>query len=128
MSNNTRPLILIVDDDEQLARMMEVALNHADLAAHAVFSGTEALAWLTTNTPAAIILDLMMPDINGFAILRQLRSNEITRPLPVIVLTARADHQSRQETQSAGANLFLTKPVDTHVLVEHIRRALVKPA
>lgn len=118
------PCILVVDDDAELAHMMELALRQAGFEAHSVYSGEDALQWIDARTPDAIILDLMMPDVNGFAILRHLRAHEVTRPLPVIVLTARSDRETREETQSAGVKTFLTKPVNPRVLADHVRQAL----
>ena len=124
MSADSRPCVLIVDDDADLANVMRLMLGRAGFEAHAVYSGASALDWLAARTPDAVLLDLMLPDINGFAILRRLRTSEAASPLPVIVLTARADHQTRVESQAAGASAFLTKPVKSDELVAHVRQAL----
>lgn len=124
MSAAARPVILIVDDDADLSMIMKMILGHAGFEAHAVLSGQEALDWLGSRTPDLVLLDLMMPDINGFTILRKLRASETTTALPVVVLTAKADPKTRQETETAGADAFLTKPVNSKKLVEYVRRAL----
>ncbi|HLE28815.1 MAG TPA: response regulator [Anaerolineales bacterium] len=128
MSPEPLPRILIVDDNEQLASVMQTALKRAGFEAHTAFSGDQALAWLSQNKPDVIILDLMMPGMNGFSLLRQLRASEPSRTLPVIVLTARSDLESRRQSESAGASDFLTKPVRSPELVEHVRRALASRA
>jgi DNA-binding response OmpR family regulator len=119
-----KPLVLIVDDDTDLADVMRLTLGRAGFEVHAEYSGQAALAWLAHSTADVVLLDLMMTDMNGFALLRQLRAGEATNPLPVIIVTARADHASRAETAAAGASAFLTKPVQAKVLVEHVRQAL----
>ena len=123
-SPKSKPRILIADDNQDLAKIMRVVLNDAGFEVHAVYSGKDALDWLAGNTPDVLILDLMMPDVSGFTILRQLRASENPNPLPVIVLTARSDPEARTESQSAGANAFITKPINSKALVEHVRQAL----
>jgi pilus assembly protein CpaE len=118
------PPVLIVDDDERLAQIIEFMLKKAGLHAHTVFSGEAALDWLKHHTAAAVVLDLMMPDISGFGFLRELRANAATHALPVIVLTARADEASRLRSESLGANDFLVKPVNSETLVQHIKNVI----
>lgn len=123
-TNPLAPAILIVDDDERLAKIIEFVLKKAGLNAYTAYSGETALDWLKHHTAAAVILDLMMPDISGFSFLRELRAHEATRALPVIVLTARADEASRLRSESLGANDFLVKPVNSETLVQHIKNAI----
>jgi len=80
--------------------------------------------FVTSNRPDLVLLDLMMPDINGFTILRKMRANEPTKQLPIVVLTAKADQETRDETRSMGADEFLTKPVNANSLLDHVKRAL----
>lgn len=124
MSPEAKPRILVVDDNQDLASVMRVILAQAGFDVHAVFSGKEALDWLAQSTPDVLILDLMLPDISGFTILRQLRASDSASPLPVIVLTARKDPETRAESQSAGADTFITKPINSKALVEHVQKAL----
>jgi DNA-binding response OmpR family regulator len=126
-TNPLAPLILVVDDDERLAKIIEFVLKKAGLNAHTAYSGETALDWLKHHTAAAVILDLMMPDISGFSFLRELRAQESTRALPVIVLTARADEASRLRSESLGANDFLVKPVNSETLVQHIKNIISSP-
>ena len=126
-TNPLAPLILIVDDDERLAKIIEFVLKKAGFNAHTTFSGETALDWLKHHTAAAVILDLMMPDISGFSFLRELRAQAATQALPVIVLTARADEASRLRSESLGANDFLVKPVNSETLVQHIKNVISSP-
>ncbi|MCS6909377.1 MAG: response regulator [Anaerolineales bacterium] len=128
MSNDAKPVILIVDDDPDLAMIMRMILTHAGFEAHACLSGQEALDWLAVRTPDLILLDLMMPDVNGFTILRKVRASERSKDLPIVILTAKADQKTRLESQSAGADAFLTKPINSKSLIEYVRRALGQKA
>ena len=123
-----KPRVLIVDDNQDLATVVQFSLRRAGFDAHAVYSGQAALDWIARQRPDVVVLDLMMPGLNGFGLLRQLRANDTLGPVPVIVLTAHGDMENREESQSAGANDFLVKPVDTRKLVEHIQNALQRQA
>jgi DNA-binding response OmpR family regulator len=125
-SNDTppQPSILVVDDDERLAQVLEFVLKRGGYAVQTAFSGQSALDWLKHHTAHVIILDLMMPDITGFNFLRQLRANAATTQVPVIVLTARADQESRLRSEAMGANDFLIKPISSEALLEHVRKVL----
>ncbi len=125
MSNAERPVILVVDDDVDLSGIIRLILTSAGYDTYVANSGQEALDWLTGNRPDLVLLDLMMPDINGFTILRKMRANEPTKQLPVVVLTAKADQETRDETRSMGADEFLTKPINANSLIDHVKRALV---
>ncbi len=125
MSNAERPIILVVDDDVDLSGIIRLILTSAGYDTYVANSGQEALDWLLSNRPDLVLLDLMMPDINGFTILRKMRANEPTRQLPVVVLTAKADQETRDETRSMGADEFLTKPVNANSLIDHVKRALI---
>lgn len=124
MSADARPRVLIVDDDEGLASVIQLMLDRAGYATQVEASGLDALQWLAGNEAAAVVLDLMMPDIDGFQFLQQLRAAEVTRDLPVIVLTARTDDKTRRDCAAAGATAFLTKPVGRSVLVDQVRAAI----
>lgn len=124
MSNAEHPVILVVDDDVDLSGIIRLILSSAGYDTHVANSGQEALEWLTSNRPDLVLLDLMMPDINGFTILRKMRANEPTKQLPIVVLTAKADQETRDETRSMGADEFLTKPVNANSLLDHVKRAL----
>ncbi len=124
MSSADHPTILVVDDDVDLSGIIRLILTSAGFDTHVANSGQEALDWLAGNRPDLVLLDLMMPDINGFTILRKMRANEPTKQLPVVVLTAKADQETRDETRSMGADEFLTKPINANSLIDHVKRAL----
>lgn len=124
MSPERKQLVLIVDDDQQLSDLMKVLLVRQGFAVHAVYGGNDALAWLRDNTPDAIILDIMMPDIDGFAVLRAVRADERTGLKPVIMLSARVDQKARDESMQAGADAYFSKPTPMTRLVEELREQM----
>ncbi len=124
MNANERATILVVDDDADLASILEMMLVHGGYDVHVSTSGQDALNWLASNRPDLILLDLMMPDISGFTILRKMRASDRHAAMPIVVLTAKADTKTRDETRDAGASEFLTKPINAQSLLDHVRRAL----
>lgn len=123
-----QPTVLIVDDDDALARLLEMMLGLSGFDAHMVNSGRAAIHWFKERLPHIVVLDLMMPDIDGLGVLKHLRGEATTRALPVIILTARIDTATHNACREAGANEVLTKPVSREVLVERLRQVLAATA
>jgi CheY-like chemotaxis protein/phosphoribosyl 1,2-cyclic phosphodiesterase len=114
-------LILIVDDDEDLrilARKVLVRAGHRVLEAA---SGAEGLEMIANNDPDLMVLDLVMPEVDGFEVLRRLRAGETGRPLPVIVLTAHGDEERARSSFELGATDFLAKPFTAPQLDARVR-------
>jgi CheY-like chemotaxis protein len=128
MTDAPAPTILVVDDDPMLSTMVRIMLERSGFAAVVFNSGQAALEWLTTHQPAAIVLDVMMPDLDGYGVLQAVRASPDTHNLPVVMLTALHDSESRETAARAGANAYLTKPVARQTLVETLRRALAPVA
>lgn len=106
---NGRPTILIADDEPQMLRFISSQLS-GDFQVVTARDGQEALHLVQKHQPDLVVLDYMMPALDGLATCKALRQNPGTRHLPVILLTARADEESRLQTLEAGATDFLTKP------------------
>ena len=103
-------LVLIVDDDPAVVQLMERALrNHAVITAS---QGAEALALALANPPDLILLDVLLPDIDGIEVCRRVRAEPTLAEVPVIMSTALGDADSRLRSLEAGADDFITKPVD----------------
>ncbi len=116
-----RQLILVVDDDEDVARVIAFvleSLGHRVLRAH---NGKEAIELARRHSPDMITLDLVMPDVDGFAVLRQLRANAETASIPIICISIRPDATS---AIAQGADFYLEKPVDIERLREVASQAL----
>jgi CheY-like chemotaxis protein len=87
-------------------------------------NGHQALEEIRANTPHLIILDYMMPDLNGIEVVQSLRRDPATAGVPVIMLTARTDQRTRDEAVRAGVNAFITKPIRPEVLLMETQRLL----
>src|ERR687887_1692045 len=102
-------VVLIVDDDEVICDVLTVVLESEGFEVHAVYRGEDAIEWAKDHAPKAIILDLMMPGINGWETCRRLKGDARTTQIPVIVLTARVTEMDRNRSLWAGAERFFTK-------------------
>lgn len=114
--------ILIVEDQTYMIRLIQYNMENAGFDVDSVFNGEEAINYLHQNIPDLIILDLMMPKINGLEVLSSIRSDLKTRDLPVIILTARGQKIDETNSMEAGANLFMTKPFNPTELVEQVNK------
>ena len=118
------PIVLVVDDEERNVRLFEQLLHAKGYATLAARSGREAFSLATEQRPDLIILDAMMPDIDGFETVTRLKAHVVTRPIPVIMVTALNDRASKLRALNAGAEEFLTKPVDGADLTVRVRNML----
>jgi two-component system response regulator CpxR len=113
--------ILLADDDVELCEMLKEYLEAEDFAVHAVHDGDAALANASANEHDALVLDVMMPKLNGFDVLRELRKHSL---LPVLMLTARDEDVDSIIGLELGADDYLPKPCNPRVLVARIRAVL----
>src|SRR2546421_10164960 len=130
MGDANGSVVLVVDDDPVICDVLLVILEEEGLSAHAVYRGEDAIEWARDHEPKAIILDLMMPGIDGWETCRRLKDDPRTTRIPVIVLTARVTERDRNLSLWAGAELFFTKPVQSDNLVGVVKRTIestVKP-
>jgi DNA-binding response OmpR family regulator len=118
--------ILIVDDDPVIVRLLQINFRlegyDVDTASH----GEEALERVRAQRPDVVILDVMMPGLDGWEVCRQLKANPAVRHIPVIFLSARAQDEDRQRGYALGVDEYVTKPFDPGHLVEIVRAALAK--
>jgi DNA-binding response OmpR family regulator len=116
------PRILICDDDPVILRLLEVNLQlegfHVLLAHH----GEEALEVATRESPDLIVLDIMMPRMDGYQTCRALKDQESTKDIPVIFLSAKAQASDVELGKSYGVDDYLTKPFDPDDLIEVVNR------
>jgi DNA-binding response OmpR family regulator len=108
--------VLIVDDLEANRALLERRLEKFGYRILSAESGSAALRILERETPNIILLDYMMPHMNGIEVLAKLRENRITRDIPVIMVTARAEAEAVVEALDSGADDYVTKPIDFDVL------------
>jgi DNA-binding response OmpR family regulator len=116
--------ILVVDDEEVIRSLLRLTLVREGYDVSEAESGEEALDLLQKRSVDLIILDVMMPGLDGFDVCRQIRQQSPAAAAPVLMLSARKDARARQRSKEAGANAYLTKPVKTAELLWHVRRAL----
>ncbi len=123
-AKETAPDILIVDDNPDNLRMLCDILMEQYWRVRPVSDGMLALQAATTNPPDLILLDVMMPGMDGFQVCAKLKGNPLTRHIPVIMVTALTDKESRLKGLEAGADDFISKPVDQTELVVRTRNLL----
>ena len=111
--------ILLAEDERSLSRALVALLERSNYSADAVYDGEEALAYLEGGNYDALILDIMMPKVDGLTVLRRLR--EQGNPIPVLLLTAKSEVSDKVLGLDTGANDYLTKPFSTQELMARIR-------
>lgn len=116
--------VLIVDDEIKNCKLLDVLLRSQGLRTVMATSGKEALALIARQTPDLLLLDVMMPDMDGYQVAKALKANPVTSNIPIIMLTALLDREVRMAGLAAGAEEFLTKPVDRAELELRVRNLL----
>ena len=114
--------ILVVEDDRSIVRLVQLELEHRDYEVRCAYDGLSGLEAVSEFKPAAIVLDIMLPGLDGVGILKQLRAEG--NRLPVIMLTARGDPLDKVHSLDRGADDYLTKPFDMEELMARLRALL----
>jgi CheY-like chemotaxis protein/MinD-like ATPase involved in chromosome partitioning or flagellar assembly len=120
--------ILLVDDDPGLLQMVRLMLERAGHQVMVAENGETGLAAAFAQMPELALVDVMMPGMNGYDVTRALRSDPRTESLPIIILTARGQPMDRQMALTAGASAYLSKPITSKELIQHVNEALTAPA
>lgn len=113
--------ILVVDDEERMARFIRLNLEHDGFQVIEAYNGTKAIQQLRDSLPDCVLLDVMLPDIDGFEVLQLIR--EISS-VPVIMLTAKGEEDDRVHGLELGADDYVTKPFSPRELVSRVRAVL----
>jgi two-component system phosphate regulon response regulator PhoB len=116
--------VLVVDDEPDLLELVRFNLDRSGFAVETAASGCEALARLRGAPPDLMLLDLMLPDVSGLEICRQVRADVGLAQLPVIMLTARADEADRLAGLALGVDDYVTKPFSPRDLTLRVRAVL----
>lgn len=122
--NQPQAKILVVDDEEKNVKLLEAQLVPRGYAVVTAANGEEALQQVEAEQPDLVLLDVMMPVINGFEVCARLKNNPETRLLPIVMMTALGQVEDRIKGIEAGADDFLTKPVHRDELMARIRTSL----
>lgn len=121
---HANPKILIVDDDRSIQRVLTKSLTKQGYETETASDGFDAGIKVMSFRPDLIILDLIMPGMDGFEVCRNVRSNDSTRSIRILALTGYGTPENRERVMSAGADGFLEKPASETVLLETIRDLL----
>jgi DNA-binding response OmpR family regulator len=121
MTNST---VLVIDDEKDLVELVRYNLEKEQFHAITAFDGASAVEIAMKHRPELIILDLMMPGMNGLEVCRVLRADEKTRDIPIIMLTARTSETDRVVGLEMGADDYVTKPFSPRELVARVRAVL----
>ena len=113
--------ILIADDMETFLKLEKMLLERSGYEIIMAKSGAEAIKKVQLERPKLIFIDLIMPDMNGDAVCRFIKSNKSTRHIPVIMVTTKSDAESRSRCEQAGCDDYITKPVTQRDLFEKIK-------
>ncbi len=114
--------VLIVEDEPNIIESLSFVLARDGFEASSVLDGEAAMHRLRSDPPDVVILDLMLPKLNGFEVLKLAKSDPKLRTIPVMVLTAKGQAQDRRMAEEIGADAFMTKPFSNREIVEEMRR------
>lgn len=116
------PKILIVDDEAYMQCLIQHHLTRAGFEVLKASTGKEAIQMAEENIPDLVIMDYMLPQMNGLDVLQHLKGNRNTSHIPIIMMTANSFMVSQEEAESSGAAMFCTKPFSPTQLVQIIKR------
>jgi DNA-binding response OmpR family regulator len=116
--------ILIAEDEHYIVESLRFLLSHAGYDVASVSDGASVLPAIRARHPDLLILDIMLPSMNGFDLLRRIRGTPETGALPVLVLTAKGQEADRRRMAELGADDYVTKPFANSDLVERVTRLL----
>lgn len=114
--------ILVVEDQDSIRRMIEALVVARGYEVTAVGTGTKAIDVASTDPPDMVLLDLMIPGYDGFEVCRRLRSDPRTQAMPILIISALDDPESRAKAAAAGATAYYTKPFSPMALLKEIDR------
>lgn len=117
--------VLVVDDDPSLLAMVAMALESEGFHVQRAITGQQALAVISESRPDVVVLDVMMPGLDGREVTRRLREEPATADLPIVVCSALSRDDDQWRSWAAGANSFVAKPFEIDVLVQEVNFAMV---
>lgn len=116
--------ILLVDDDNGTRDMFQLVMDHHQMPLITFPNAEGALVYLQDHAPDVIVLDLFLPDLDGFQVLRQIRREELAPNARFVATTAYYSNETEQETRDWGFDAYLPKPFDSLNLLEYLRNVL----
>lgn len=116
--------VLIVDDEPDVVESVKFSLELENIECLEAYDGEEALSKAKKENPDLIILDIMLPKINGYKVSRLLKFDEAYKNIPIIMLTARAQEKDKQLGEDTGADEYVTKPFEMDELIKLVKKYL----
>lgn len=123
-ANAEKPTVLVVDDERDLVEMISLNLERNGFSPITAFTGTSALEMARKHRPSLILLDLMLPGVEGTEVARRLRADAATEQIPIIMLTARTEEMDMVVGLAMGADDYVTKPFSMKVLIARVKAVL----
>jgi len=123
-SANQGPIVLIVDDDERVREYVRVNLEMEGYSVREASSAEQGLAVLEEVSPDLVLLDVMMPEVDGWEMLRRVQDRHGVGAIPVVMFSGKVDEESADDAAVRGAQGFLGKPFDPQQLIEHAKQLL----
>jgi len=118
--------ILVVEDEESLLKLESILLTSKGYEVQGVTNGQAALDAIAEEKPDLVLLDIMLPEMDGFEVCRRIKENPQTKDLPVVMLTAKKSREDMARGQQVGADWYITKPFKSVNVIETIQRFLNK--
>lgn len=118
--------VLVVDDEAMTRDLLRMMLQRANFRVMEAEDGLDALEKVKQAIPDLIVLDVMMPNMNGYSVCEAIRADNATKHIPVIMLSAKTHLNAVEEGMRAGANLYLTKPIGFKTLIQSVHDILEK--
>ncbi len=116
--------VMVIDDEPDIVKLVKISLEMANFEVVEAFSGKECLSKTQTIVPDLFLLDIMMPEMNGYEVCQQLKTQERTKHVPVVMLTAKGQKGDAEQGLKVGADDYIIKPFDPYELGEQIREIL----
>ena len=126
MSEEKKYKILVVDDESDVLSLLNLMLDSQGYQVVSASDGQEALEKARSAGPDLILLDVMLPRLDGYKVARMLKFDENFRHIPIIMLTAKVQEKDRQTGLEMGVDDYITKPFDTAALLEKVKALLAK--
>jgi DNA-binding response OmpR family regulator len=116
--------VLLVDDEEEMTRLLKIELEQEGYEIFVAHDGLEGFQRIRECSPDVIILDIMMPGMDGYEMLKILKADDATKDIPVVILTAKTQEVDIQKGNALGATLYITKPFDSDELISRINAVI----
>lgn len=121
-----KPVVLVVDDEEYIREMLNLMLQLHGFQVEEAEDGKDALRTIQAKKPDVIIMDVMMPNMDGISLCKALRNDPATADLPIIMLSGKTNFNAEQDGLDAGANIYMFKPMKTDALIANIHTVLAE--